>query len=320
MEKKISRNIRLGIFVVAGTVFLIAMLYMIGAKRSLFSSTFRITTQFHNVNGLMEGNNVRFAGINVGVVESVNINSDSTVVVVLLIEDKVKSYIKKNALASVGTDGLMGNKLVNINSLKDGNIPHVEDGDEVKTLNPIETDEMLRTLNMTNSNIEVISTDLKKITQKFNNRNTLWSLLQDTIVAENLKQAIVNIKITGANTAVITGDLKGIASTFQNKKGVVATLFTDTALSSQLKSTIVKLNVSGDRIATVSGDLSVLTNKINKGEGTIGMLVTDSVFARDLKSTVKNLDSGTAGFNQNMEALKHSFLLRKYFKKQAKKK
>jgi phospholipid/cholesterol/gamma-HCH transport system substrate-binding protein len=79
----------------------------------------------------------------------------------------------------------------------------------------------------------------------------------------------------------------------------------------------VKLDISGDKIANVSGDLSVLTEKINKGEGTIGMLVLDTAFAKDLRSSVKNLDQGTAGFNENMEALKHSFLLRKYFRKQA---
>jgi phospholipid/cholesterol/gamma-HCH transport system substrate-binding protein len=319
MTKPQSRNIRLGLFVIAGTIFLIVLLYMIGAKRSLFSSTFRISAEFHNVNGLMEGNNVRFAGINVGVVEKVEINSDSTVHVEMMIEDKVKNYIKKSALASVGTDGLMGNKLVNINSVVDGSSDHVEDGTILKTLKPIETDEMLRTLNTTNSNIEVITGDLKKITQKFNNRNTLWSLLQDTVVADNLKQAIVNIKLTGANTAIITGDLKSIASDMQSKNGMVATLFTDTVLSSKLKSTMVKLDVSSDKMATITGDLSVLTGKINKGEGTIGMLVTDTAFEKDLRHTVKNLEEGTAGFTENMEALKHNFLFRKYFKKQAQK-
>lgn len=103
----------------AGTAFLIAVLYLIGAKRSLFSDTFKISAEFYNVNGLMSGNNVRFSGINVGTVESVNIVSDSSVLVVMLIEDKVKSYIKKNSVATVGTDGLMGNKLININAAKD---------------------------------------------------------------------------------------------------------------------------------------------------------------------------------------------------------
>jgi len=319
MAKTFSQNVRLGIFVIAGTAFLIVLLYMIGAKRSLFSSTIRISAQFYNVNGLTEGNNVRFSGINIGIVESVNINSDSTTLVVMLIEEKTKNFIKKNSVASIGTDGLMGNKLVNINSVKDHFTEYINDGDELKTLKPIETDEMLRTLNTTNDNVKVITGDLKKITQKINNSNSLWSLLMDTVVAENLKQAIVNIKITGRNTAEITGNLHKITQEFNNKKGLVATLFTDTTLSSKMENTIVKLNASSDKIAYISGDLSSLTSKIKTGEGTVGMLISDSTFAKDLRTTIKNLNSGTKGFDENMEGLKHSFLLRKYFRKQTKK-
>lgn len=318
MAKTFSQNIRLGIFVIAGTAFLIVLLYMIGAKRSLFSSTFRISAQFYNVNGLTEGNNVRFSGINVGIVESVSINSDSTTLVVMLIEENVKQYIKKNAVASIGTDGLMGNKLVNINSAKTGLAEHVNDGDELKTLKPIETDEMLRTLNTTNDNVKAITGDLKKITQKINNSNSLWSLLMDTVVAENLKEAIVNIKLTGGRTAIITGDLQEIIKGFNTKTGLIATLFNDTTLSGKLESTIVNLDLSSSKIAHVTGDLSKVTAGMKNGEGTIGMLVTDSVFENDLRATVKNLNNGTDGFNQNMEALKHSIFLRKYFRKQAK--
>ena len=90
-----------------------------GSKQNLFGSTFSISANFYNVNGLMQGNNVRYAGIDVGTVESITIINDTSVKVVMVIEKKIQPYIKKNALASIGTDGLMGNKLVNINSIKD---------------------------------------------------------------------------------------------------------------------------------------------------------------------------------------------------------
>jgi phospholipid/cholesterol/gamma-HCH transport system substrate-binding protein len=146
------RNIKLGLFVVIGTIAFIAALYLIG-EQSLFGSTFKISAEFRNVNGLMAGNNVRFAGIDVGTVESVEIINDSSVKVLMRIEDKSRDFIHKNALASIGTDGLMGNKLININSVKDHSSP-VDDGDVLKTLAPIETDEMLRTLNTTNENMK----------------------------------------------------------------------------------------------------------------------------------------------------------------------
>jgi phospholipid/cholesterol/gamma-HCH transport system substrate-binding protein len=315
MRTEVSRNLRLGAFVIAGIVFLIWVLYMIGAKRSLFGSTFKISAPFYNVNGLMVGHNVRYAGINVGTVESIEIANDSSINVVMLIEEKAKNYIKKNSLATIGTDGLMGNKLVNINSVKDGDLAHVEDGDVIKTVKVIETDEMLRTLNATNENIKDITTDLKTMAKKLNSRNTLWSLLQDTVVADNVKQAIVSIKLAGNRMAIVTGDFEGLSSQMKSGKGLVGALLMDTTLSGKFEHTIVKLNIAGDKLAIVTGDLSNLTGKINKGEGTLGMLVMDTTFVRDLKSAMKNIDGGAEGFKVNMEALKHNVLLRKYFKK-----
>lgn len=316
-----NRNLRLGIFVLAGTAFLIIMLYFIGAKKSLFSNTFRISAEFYNVNGLMSGNNVRFSGINVGTVESVEIVSDSSVKVVMLIEDKVKQFIKKNSLASVGTDGLMGNKLVNINAPKNERPgAPIEDGDKLSTLRPIETDEMVRTLSTTNDNIKSITTDLKNIAHKINSRNTLWSLLMDTVVAENIKQAVVNIKMAGSNAAVVIGDLSHLAKDVRHGKGLIGTLITDTTLSTRLDHTLVKLDVAGDNMAVITGDLTKVSKKMNTNEGTLGMLIMDTMFVKDLKSAMKNIDQGAGGFNENMEALKHNIFLRKYFKKKDKEK
>lgn len=318
MANEMNRNLRLGIFVLAGTAFLILMLYFIGAKKSMFSNTFRISAEFYNVNGLMSGNNVRFSGINVGTVESVEIVSDSSVRVVMLIEDKVKQFIKKNSVASVGTDGLMGNKLVNINAPKNEKPgAAIDDGDILTTLRPIETDEMVRTLSTTNDNIKSITTDLKNIAHKINSRNTLWSLLMDTVVAENIKQAVVNIKMAGSNAAVVIGDLSHLAKDVRHGKGLIGTLITDTTLSTRLDHTLVKLDVAGDNMAVITGDLTKVSKKMNTNEGTLGMLIMDTMFVKDLKSAMKNIDQGAGGFNDNMEALKHNIFLRKYFKKKA---
>ena len=99
MAQETSKNIRVGAFVLIGTALLIFSLYLIGAKQNLFGSTFELKSQFKNVNGLMPGNNVRFTGIDVGTVKSVEIINDSTVNVTMVIEDKVQAFIKKNATA-----------------------------------------------------------------------------------------------------------------------------------------------------------------------------------------------------------------------------
>lgn len=317
MNDEILRNIRLGLFVVITLMLLIAAMYFIGIKKNLFGSNFHISARFYNVNGLMAGNNVRFAGIDVGTVESITIINDSAVNVVMIIKEKVRPYIKKSSIVSIGTDGLMGNKLVNINSGTE-NSANVEDGDMLKTLRPIEMDEMIRTLNTTNKNVEEITTDFKKITQKISNSNSLWSLLMDTVVAENVKKAIVNIKLTSNRTATITGDLSSIITDMKAGKGSVGALLMDTGFSHKLNQTIVNVKIVSDKMAIVSGDLENITRKIKSGEGAIGTLIMDTSFVSNLNKSMENIKDGSKNFNDNMEALKQSSLLKGYFKKQEK--
>lgn len=319
MRKEITRNLRLGIFVAITTVFLILALYFVGNNRNLFGSVIKISADFHHVDGLMEGSNVRFAGIDVGTVESVTITSDTTVTVVMMITRDACKYIKKNALVTVGTDGLMGNKLVNINSVPDAAL-NVEEGDVLKSLQPVQTAEMLRTLDVTNENIRVITGNLKNITQKINSSNSLWSLLMDTVVAENVKNAIVNIKMTSSRTATITGDLSGIVTDIKGGKGTLGALITDTTFSSQLEQTIVDIQLVSNEMAIISGDLRKISSRIERGEGAVGTLLMDTAFVHNLNSSMENINEGSAKFTEVMEGLKHSVFLRRYFKKQEKKK
>ena len=319
MAAQDSRNLRLGIFVIVGTTLLITALYIIGSKQNLFGSTFKISAQFNDVNGLMKGNNVRFAGINVGTVESVNIITDTSVNVIMIIENNAQQYIKKNALASVGTDGLMGNKLVNINSVN-AESSIIEENDVLQSLKPIEMDQMVRTLDVTNENIKVISSNLRNITDKINSKNSLWNLLMDTIVAENIKTAVVNIKLMSNQGLYITGDLKGITDGIKKGKGTIGALVTDTIISSSIKQTVVKLQRISDSAAIVTGDISHIIRKLNQGKGSAGILLNDTNLIYNLNKGVKSIDKGAITLNEDLESLKHTWPLKKYFKKQSKKK
>lgn len=313
-----SKNTKLGLFVVLGTLLLIAALYFIGTKQNLFGNTFKIVAKFRNVNGLMKGNNVRFAGIDVGTVKSIEIINDTAVDVVMLVEKKIQPYIKKNAVASVGTDGLMGNKLVNINS---GSSPSasVVENDVLATVNPIEQDEMMRTLNSTNENVKAISSNLRTITDKINGKNNLWSLLMDTVVAGNLKTSVVNIKLMSNQALSVTGNLKGITDNIKHGKGSIGALITDTSFSSGIHQTIVNLQKVSDTAAIITGDLFFILKRLKQGQGSVGVLLNDTNFVYNLNTSLKSIDKGAGNFNENMEALKYAWPFKKYFRKIKKK-
>lgn len=316
---EISKNIKVGVFVLTGTGLLIIALYLIGAKQNFFGSTFELQAKFKTINGLMPGNNVRFTGIDVGTVKEVEIINDSTVNVVMVIEDKVQQFIKKNAIANVGTDGLMGNKLINITS-SDENAKSVEDGDTIISVNPIGTDAMMRTLEVSNQNIKDITGDIKIIANRLNKPNTLWSILMDTTISENLRQAIVNINLTGERAAVIAGDLKSIVKGVQAGKGTAGKLLTDTIFTQRLNQTMINIQSISDSISTIASNFKIISEKINNGNGTVGSLLNDTTLSNNLNQSLLNLKHGTNGFNENMEALKVSWPFKKYYKNQKKSK
>ncbi len=317
MSGKKVDNVKLGLFVMAGALFLIFSLYMIGKNRSLFGSTLTISASFYNVNGLMPGNNVRFSGIDVGTVKKISLESDTSVRVTMIIDKKLKKYIKKNSIAAVGTDGLMGNKLINITG-RPGNSPSVKEGDVILSLLPVETDEMLRTLNKTNQNIEVITNDLRKITQKISNSKSLWSLLSDTLIARDIKQAAINIKVASNNASVAGNEFVDLTRRVKNGEGLAGMVIADTVLSSKLRQSLTDIQIASNEAAKMATDLNEMVEKMKHGEGTAGALLSDSLMLENLNQTFKNIEEGAAKFNENMEAMREHFLFKGYFKKQEK--
>jgi phospholipid/cholesterol/gamma-HCH transport system substrate-binding protein len=312
---KKTDNIKLGTFVLAGALFLIFSLYMIGRNQNLFGSTFKVSASFYNVNGLMPGNNVRFAGIDVGTVKNIALETDTTVLVVMVIDKKVKQFIRKNALASVGTDGLMGNKLININNVS-GSAQSIDEGDVLQSLMPVETDEMLRTLNETNDNIAGITADLKKITQRINNSTGLWKLLSDTLIARDIKQTAINIRNASQNASLVGAEFLDMTERVKHDDGLAGTLIADTLLAYNLRQSLKEIQAASANAATIAGDLKEVSVRLKEGKGTAGAILADTMMIKKLQQTLINVEEGTARFSENMEAMRHNILFRSYFKKQ----
>lgn len=319
MAKEKLQNLRLGIFVIVSLLLLILAFYLIGSKRNLFGSTFRIRAEFKTVNGLTAGNNVRFSGINVGTVESVRLCSDSAVEVILVIETDAQKFIRKNAIASIGTDGLMGNKLVNITSVP-GNAPLIAPGDLLLTQVPVDTDAMIRTLEVTNSNVKNVAVNLSAFTDKINNTNSLWALLQDTLVANNIRVSVANVKTASTRTAALAGNLESVSAKLKDKNNSIGAFLGDTGMYRQTARALANLGPISDTARAIASELLQISKQIENGEGNAGRLLQDTALVGRLSQTLKNAEQGTAGFSENMEALKHNVLFRNYFRKLEKEK
>ena len=194
MQKQSINKIKLGIFVTIGVSLLLAGVYFIGETKKLFSSTFRVSAVFKDVNGLQVGNNVRFAGINVGTIEGIEIITDTNVKVDMIVDVNTQEFIKKDAKAIIGSDGLMGNKIMNITPGNNGTA-HIENNDVIGTSIPVSFDDMLLKLKTTVDNASSITGDLGAVIRNIRRgKGTIGKLLMDSVFAENLDKTIVNVK------------------------------------------------------------------------------------------------------------------------------
>ncbi len=310
-------NVKLGIFVMAGVIFLLFSLYMIGRNRNMFSSTFTVSAYFRNINGLVPGNNVRFSGIDVGTVKSITIENDTSVRVSMVIDEEMHPYIKKNAIVAIGTDGLVGNKLVNITS-RPGSAEQIEDGGVIESRLSVETEEILRTLQTTNGNIAVITDNLKEVSVRLNRSAAFWNLLTDQQLAGDLKATASHLSKAGANTERATAEAQELVNKLKEGEGLANSLFTDSSLRKSFEQSIADLQKTSESLKAAATQLSEVTGDVRNGKGTVGALFSDSTTATKFKSSISNIEQGSARFSENMEALKHNFLFRRYFKKQKK--
>jgi phospholipid/cholesterol/gamma-HCH transport system substrate-binding protein len=189
-----SYKVRLGLFILGGLLLLAALLFVIGKKNNLFTPVFTISSTFYNVSGLQVGNNIRFSGITVGTVDDIAIINDSTVKVMMVLRNNVRKFIKADSKAIIGSEGIIGDRLIII-SQGSTESPVVKEGQLLESEEPVETDEIMASLQITAANAEIITEQLAEVMIKVNTGNgTLGRLIQDPTIANNLSQTMQNMK------------------------------------------------------------------------------------------------------------------------------
>ncbi|OIR05690.1 mce related protein [mine drainage metagenome] len=187
-------KIRLGLFIAGGIALFVLAIFIIGRQKNLFNPVFKLSSTFYNVSGLQVGNNIRFSGVNVGTVDMISIINDSTVKVEMLIKKEVKKFIKTDCGVAIGSEGLIGDRLLIITQGSAAS-PVVKEGQALLSTEPVETDAIMASLNVTAANAAIITDQLAEIMTNINQgKGTLGRLIKDKTIADNIDQTIVNLK------------------------------------------------------------------------------------------------------------------------------
>jgi phospholipid/cholesterol/gamma-HCH transport system substrate-binding protein len=200
-----SRAARLGAFIVATLAILVAGIFIIGGKQYLFSSTYQLKAQFDNVAGLDAGADVRVGGVHSGTVSSIVLphNPGEKVTVVMDLGKSTHEIIKQDSLATIETEGLLGNQYLAI-SFGSAGKSEVHDGDTIASQPPLEMAELLGKMNgILDSSQQAIqnttqaTANLSSISAKIDGgQGTAGALVNDKQLYSNLEQTTATMNAT----------------------------------------------------------------------------------------------------------------------------
>jgi len=320
MGNQRQSNLKLGVFIVAGLLVFLFFFIMVSKRRNLFGSAFELKTHFSNLNGLTKGDNVLFSGLQAGSVNRITILDDTTIEVNLAIDENLRLFIPKNTTAAVITDGIVGDKIVNLVPGK-GNSKHVDDGDFLQPAFGFNRDEALKNLSKTNNNIELITEILKNRIVKVDT-SALINLLGSRELADDVLFSLSNLNAASARAKDVAVSLNELVNHARRGDGPLGVLLTDTSMAGDLKTAVSAMKATAIGSSNATNQLNEMIGKLRRdiedGGGALQVLLKDTAVANNLKKTMENVKNGTYSFNEDMEALKHNFFLRGYFRRREK--
>lgn len=238
MKTSAGQKIKIGIFTVTGILLFVVGIFFIGSKKNMFSDTYMIYGTFKDVGGLNVGNNIRFAGITVGTVENISIISDTVIRVDMRMKSKVKPFLKKDALATINGDGLMGDKLITIVPGSANEVRLLSGGSRINTIDPVNFEKVLGKFTAVADNAEIITRELAGIAIEIRQGHGSINRL---LYTDDLSRSLEG---TANNAEKLTSSLAGVAAHIQSGRGSIGSLVYTDSLSNGLERVVTTANAS----------------------------------------------------------------------------
>ncbi len=318
-----SYKVKVGIFVVLGIIILVGGILMVGTLRKTFVSKIDAYAVLDDVNGLTKGSNVWFSGVKVGTVKHVDFVENSKVKVTFGIEESSQKFIKKDAHVKVSTDGLIGNTIIVLS----GGTPAaevVEDGYQFRVLKEDSQQDMLKTLQENNKNLLAITADFKELVQGIKGgEGSIGKLLTKDDLYQKVNSTLTGLELATVNAKATTAALAQFSKNLNTQGNFANDLLTDKQMYNDIKQTVNTLKETSGALKETSSSAKTLMANLQETthdiatdkNSTVGVLLHDEKTAQNVRGILQNLESGSAKLDENLEALQHNFLLRRYFKK-----
>jgi phospholipid/cholesterol/gamma-HCH transport system substrate-binding protein len=299
-----TRLVGIGVFVLGGLLLFALGLFMIGDRQMAFAKRFTVYTEFTKVTGLQPGAVVRVLGAKAGSIKQiVPPNSPGEKFRVRLeIGESLHQLVRTDSIATIETEGLVGGSYLGIGTGTDA-APRVSADGTIAGKEPFEISDLMQqmgdSITKVNATIDAMKGDVQ---------NAVLAVAGTMANANALITDVSgDVKTMAASGARITDDASQIANGLRSGKGVIGKLLTDDAL--YVRATAIAQQT--EETATNAKQVIELAKKTLEGFQAQGGAVQG--MAADFKQTLEGARAAMVGFAENMEALKHNFLLRGFF-------
>ena len=330
------RKWAIGAFIIAGFAFFTAILFQIGNRQKAFHKHIEVYTEFSNLGGLASGAKVRVSGLDSGQIKTIELPKDPAgkFRLKLQVEERAHPMIRTDSIASIETEGVVGDKFILIKKGTE-QARELPAGGTLRGKEPFDLtalmDKSTLLLNDVHGSVNEIrgrvDTALASITRTVDHADGMINGVRPDI------QRIAN------DGTQITGKINILLADLNAGKGPAGMLLLDDATRQQLQATLTNVQHASANIDQVSDHANQLVNDFQSRQLVARMQATldnvqsmsleldttikqalaqDSIGrdgASNLRDTLSNLNRSTANLAEDTEALKHNFFLRGFFKK-----
>lgn len=309
--KRTRRALRLGLFVATAIILFVVAIYMIGSKGNLFSSNTDIYASFTDIRGLMSGNIVRFAGINVGTVKDIRIVADSSVIVTMSVRDRYTEYIYKNSAVQIGQEGLMGGKIVII-STGDPETGKVEEGDYLPIADGLDIQAIIAEATQMLDEAKGTVANLRSVTHKIDSgQGDIARLINENNLTASLQTATGRLNTTLAEVNQITKKVN-------SGQGDIGKLINDDQITSEINDIMANLNATSERADSLVYQLHLTSRSLNEGDGVLPRLLNDRQMGLNVDTAIAKVDHGVVQITKAAETIADSWIFRLFSKRKKK--
>jgi phospholipid/cholesterol/gamma-HCH transport system substrate-binding protein len=299
-----SRAVGAGAFVILGALLFTVALFMIGERRNLFAKRFTLYTEYGRLGQLETGAVVRISGLDAGEVTELQIPSSPSQKfrVKMLVREDMHHLIRADSLATTQSEGLVGAVFVNIGGGTDAS-PIVPAGGTVPGREPFQLSDLLQqasdTVAVINGTVDALKDDVETAVRQI--------ALTSEDAHDMLEDMRPNLTAIARNGAHISADTASIVGAINSGKGTIGKLVNDDSLYVQVREIAEQAQGAMANVKAVTEEVRrAMVDVRSAGAPAQGLMA-------DMRTTLAQAREATADLADNMEAMKHNFLLRGFF-------